>query len=370
MVTEQIRFGIIGAVKRGGSYAASLQANPASRITALCDITAEQLAQSAAELGVEHTFADAEAMLDSGLVDAVVIGTPMHFHAPQAIMSMERGIHAISEVTVGISLEECEQLARAVRQSPAKYMMGENFTYMKPNVLVREIVRQGLFGELYYGEGAYIHELKELNEITKWRRRWQTGVNGCTYPTHSLGPVLQWFEPERVVSLCAVGSGHHYVDPRGDEYEMEDSVTMMCRLSNGALVHIRVDMLSDRPHNMVHYQLQGTNGCYESTDNYRGVPKIWLRSRNQEHEWEPLDALEEEFLPEFWKHPPEEAVRAGHGGGDYWEVQDFVSAIREDREPPIGIDVAMDMTLPGLISQQSLAQGSTWVDVPDSRDWR
>ena len=100
----------------------------------------------------------------------------------------------------------------------------------------------------------------------------------------------------------------------------------------------------------------------------RGVPKIWLRSRNQKHEWEPLDGLEEELLPEFWKHPPEEAVRAGHGGGDYWEVQDFVSAIREDTEPPISIDVAMDMTLPGLISQQSLAQGSTWVTVPDSRD--
>jgi hypothetical protein len=51
-------------------------------------------------------------------------------------------------------------------------------------------------------------------------------------------------------------------------------------------------------------------------------------------------------------------------------VQDFVSAILEDREPPIGIDLAMDMTLPGLVSQESLAQGSTWVTVPDSRDWR
>ena len=369
-MAEQIRFGIIGAVKRGGSYVASLQANPASCITALCDISTEQLATNAAELGIEHTFENAEAMLDSGLVDAVVIGTPMHFHTPQAIMALDRGIHAISEVTAGISLEECERLVRSARQSSAKYMMGENFTYMKPNVLVREIVKQGLFGELYYGEGAYIHELKGLNEITKWRRRWQTGVNGCTYPTHSLGPVLQWFEPQRVVSVCAVGTGHHYEDPRGDEYEMEDSVTMMCRMSGGALVHIRVDMLSDRPHHMAHYQLQGTDGCYESTDNFRGVPKIWLRSRNETHEWEPLEVLEEEFLPDYWKHPPEAAVRAGHGGGDYWEVQDFVSAILEDREPPIGIDLAMDMTLPGLVSQESLAQGSTWVTVPDSRDWR
>ena len=355
-VTEQIRFGIIGAVTRGGSYV--LQANPASTISALCDINSTGLAKSAADLGVEHTFRDAEEMLDSGLVEAVVVGTPMQFHASQAIMALERNIHVISEVTAGVSIEECERLVRTARRSSAQYMMGENFTYMKPNVLVREIVRQGLFGELYYGEGAYIHELKELNEITKWRRRWQTGVNACTYPTHSLGPVLQWFEPERVVSVCAIGSGHHYVDPRGDDYEMEDSVTMMCRLSKGALVHIRVDMLSARPHNMVHYQLQGTDGCYESPGSYRGVPKIWLRSRNPKHEWEPLELLEENFLPDYWKHPPEEAVRAGHGGGDYWEVQDFVTAIRKDSEPPIGIDAAMDMTLPGLVSQQSLAEGS------------
>jgi hypothetical protein len=50
-------------------------------------------------------------------------------------------------------------------------------------------------------------------------------------------------------------------------------------------------------------------------------------------------------------------------------VQDFVSAILEDREPPIGIDRALDMTLPGLVSRQSIVQGSTWVAVPDSRNW-
>ena len=83
---------------------------------------------------------------------------------------------------------------------------------------------------------------------------------------------------------------------------------------------------------------------------------------------EPLEALEE-FLPDHWRHPPAEALAAGHGGGDYWEVQDFVAAIREEKEPAIGIDLAMDMTLPGLVSQQSIAQGSAWVAVPDSRNW-
>ena len=62
-------------------------------------------------------------------------------------------------------------------------------------------------------------------------------------------------------------------------------------------------------------------------------------------------------------------LRAGHGGGDWWEVQDFIDSIREDRPAPIGIDAAMDMTLPGLASQTSIAQGGTWVAVPDPRNW-
>jgi predicted dehydrogenase len=373
-----IRFGIIGAAGRGNSFVRAIHAHPATELTALCDLRQEPLQANAADLGVEHTFTDASDMVRSGTVDAVVVGTPMQFHAPQAILALDHRVHVLSEVTAAVSVEEARDLVRAARRSEAVYMMAENYTYMKPNVLVKELARHGLFGELYYGEGGYIHELKAHNEATPWRRHWQTGVNGCTYPTHSLGPVLQWFNAgadrstdraDRVVAVSAVGTGHHYRDPRGDLYEMEDSVTMMCRLQSGGMAQIRVDMLSDRPHNMVHYALQGTDGAYEGSDGHEAAPKVWLRSRHETPTWEPLAALEEEFLPDFWKNPPEAAMQAGHGGGDYWEVQDFVDAIVEEREPPIGIDAAMDMTLPGLVSQESLATGSAWVAVPDPRNW-
>ena len=134
------------------------------------------------------------------------------------------------------------------------------------------MVRQGLFGTPYYAEGEYLHELKELNEITKWRRKWQTGINGITYGTHSLGPILQWMPGDRVARVCCAGRGHHYSDPRGDIYENEDSCVMLCKMRSGGLVKIRVDMLSDRPHAMTNYQLQGTDGCYESSRAARRVP--------------------------------------------------------------------------------------------------
>jgi hypothetical protein len=74
-------------------------------------------------------------------------------------------------------------------------------------------------------------------------------------------------------------------------------------------------------------------------------------------------------MPEMWRNPPKEALKAGHGGGDYFEVFDFVRSIVDGAPCPIGIDEAMDMTLPGLVSQASIAQGGAWLDVPDSRAW-
>ncbi|MCK4602455.1 MAG: hypothetical protein KAU28_08305, partial [Phycisphaerae bacterium] len=239
-----------------------------------------------------------------------------------------------------------------------------------PNVLVRELARRGMFGEIYYAEGEYLHELKGLNEITPWRRKWQTGIDGVTYGTHSLGPILQWMAGDRVVRVCCEGSGHHYKDPRGDEYEQQDSCVMLCKTARGGLIKIRLDMLSNRPHSTVNYQLQGTDGAYESS---RGGPgekgKIWLRALSEKIQWMDLDDIPDEYMPDMWRNPPEEALKAGHGGGDYFEIFDFVNAIRGEATCPIGIHEAMDMTLSGLVSQQSVAQGGAWLEVPDSRKW-
>ena len=114
-MTDTIRFGIIGAAGRGNSFVRSLEANPATALTALCDVREAEVRTRSEELGVSHVYTDAEALFDSGAIDAVVIGTPMQFHAPQAIMALERGIHVLSEVTAAVSLDECRDLVRAAR---------------------------------------------------------------------------------------------------------------------------------------------------------------------------------------------------------------------------------------------------------------
>jgi len=376
-----IRLGIAGACSRGSAFKAACDAL-ADRVTvqAVCDTNEADLPAAAERLGAGEQYTDYEAMIDNGNLDAVIIGTPMPLHVPQAVAALDHGISVLSEVTAGVSIDECRVLVRACRRSDAVYMMGENYTYLRSNIAVREMVRRGMFGEVYYAEGEYIHELKKLNELTPWRRKWQTGVNGVTYGTHSLGPILQWFHGQRVVAVCGAGSGHHYRDPRGDEYENEDCCLMLCRLSGGGLATIRVDMLSNRPHNMAGYSLQGTDGCYESARGLTDKDKIWLRARDPDggpgasshdftYQWEALESFDGRYLPNWYKAGMEAAREAGHGGGDYFEILDFIEAIAGCRPCPIGIHEAMDMTLPGLVSQRSVRQGGSWLPVPDSREW-
>ena len=365
-----LNFGIVGAAGRGGGFRLGIEATGA-RIHAVCDVNEDKLGEAAEALGASEKYTDCEDMFDKSGVDAVVIGTPMPFHAPQAVAALRRGIHAISEVTAAVSIDEARALVAACKESSAVYMMAENFTYRKSNVMVKELVRRGLFGDVYYGEGEYLHELKGLNEITTWRRKWQTGIPGVTYGTHSLGPILQWMAADRVVRVCCEGSGSHYTDPRGDHYH-DDTSVMLCKTAKGALIKIRVDMVSDRPHAMTNYQLQGTKGAYESARSPLEQDKVWLADLcDGDHKagWTPLAELEEEYLPEMWRTATEAAKKAGHGGGDYFEMLDFVDAITGKAPCPIGIHEAMDMTLPGLVSQQSILQDGAWLEVPNSRDW-
>lgn len=366
-----LRLGIVGACGRGAGFRTAIDAlNDRLTLHAVCDTNKQALPEAAERLGAPEAYTDVDAMLDKAGLDAVIIGTPMPLHVRQSVAALQRGISVLSEVPAAVSIDECRDLVKAAGQSRGVYMMAENYTYIRPNAIVGELVRQGLFGTPYYAEGEYIHELKGLNEETRWRRKWQAGVPGVTYGTHSLGPILQWMRGDRVARVTCAGGGHHYRDPRGDLYETDESTVMLCQMRSGGLVKIRVDMLSDRPHAMTNYQLQGTDGCYEAARAKGEKNRIWLRSRSEhKNAWMDLEDLEQEFLPQRWREAEAQAAQAGHGGGDFFEILDFVDAVEGKGPPVIGIHEAMDMTLPGLVSQQSILNRNQWLDVPDSRTW-
>ena len=367
-MANEVKIGFVG-VHRASSFFRAFQCHPETEIVALCDVDENTLAQAGPATGVQALYTVYEKMLDEARPDAVVVATPMQFHAAQSIAALERSIHVLCEVTAAVSLDESRWLVQACRRSSAVYMMAENYIYRKANVLVQAMVEAGLFGEVYYAEGEYLHELSELHHTSQgkptWRYYWQVGVNGATYPTHSLGPCLQWIQ-ERPSQISCVGTGR-WTDP---EHDMEDTVLLLCKTGSGKLIRVRLDMLSKRPHAMTNYTLQGTKGAYESARRAGEGNWVWVEDYCEDaNRWIPLQTFEREFLPEIWRNPPPEALEAGHGGGDYYEVMDFVDAVQDRKSPIVDIDRAMDMTLPGLVSQESIRRGGEWVDVPDSRTW-
>jgi predicted dehydrogenase len=381
--------------KRARAFAAGIEATPDARVTAVVEPNAQARAQLAERTGVDTggQFADYEQMLDRARPDAVVLGTPMDLHVPQAVRALDQGAHVLSEVTAAVDLDQCKRLVSAVRRaqrtSGAQYMMSENYCYRKDVVLVRALAHTGLFGEPYFGEGEYLHDVKALHHFPDgtptWRSTWQVGKRGCTYGTHSLGPALEFFGPEaRVTTVSCLGSGIH-TDP---EHPHDDTCLMLCQLSTGpvneasqgqpgALIKVRLDMMSNRPHAMAYYSLQGTKGAYEGRRTPEGDPLVWIdesggdpaRASNERREWHSLWDYEA-HLPDIWRNPSEAALRAGHGGGDYFIVRDFIDAIRRGAPPPIDVYRAMDYTVPGLISEQSIAQGGVPLPVPDFRTWQ
>ncbi len=369
MRQQLVRFGIVGVCGgwgRGKQMVKTINSVPGCVVQGLCDLDFDGLRIANQELQAPHLFPDYEQMLEQIELDAVFLATPMNLHAPQAILALERGIHVLSEVPAAVDLEQSRALVAACRRSPAVYMIGENYLYFRENLMVREMVRQGAFGIPYYAEGEYVHGLRWLHEKTKWRRKWQVGINGITYGTHGLGPVLSWIPGDRVASVSCVGSGHHYTDDAGQTYAMEDVCVMMGKMHSGALIKIRNDLVSNGP-GRTYYYLQGTDGVFDSD---RKRHQIWLKAHCPDHRtWRELKELEAQFLPEAWRLHEAAASQSGHHGGDYMQMLDFTAAIAGQAPTPLGIDQAMDMTLPALVSQQSILAHSAWMDVPDSRNW-
>ena len=365
---KKLKIGIAGV--RGLSTVMGLNALPDVEITALCDLDEDVLEKKGDKLNIakEHRYRIFDDMLESD-IDAVIIATPMQCHVPQAIAALEAGKHVMSEVTAGVTMDELFWLCETVEKYGKTYMMAENYLYTPQVQLVRELVRRGMFGECYYAEGSYLHNLNGLfvypSGKTSWRSFWQCGKRGAFYPTHSLGPVMQWFPGDRITEISTFSPGIY------NDYGLrqDSGTTTMCRMESGKLAQIRVDCMSPRPHNMTHYFLQGTKGAYQSAQGFGDKDKIsFVGEGNPDShmKWQALTDYNE-YLPERYRTATDEQKAAGHGGGDFFLVADFINAIRTGESPIVDVYTACEWTAVGLLSELSVVNNGRTIEVPNFR---
>jgi predicted dehydrogenase len=365
---DLIRFGVIG-LRRGHSLMRACQAVGGARVTAIYDLDADQGTRAAAELSA-HYYAELEPFLASD-VDAVVVASPVPFHAGQSIAALEAGKHVLSEVTACRTIDEARALVRAAHQSSSVYMLAENCCYYDEIELVKRLVDQGCFGEVYYGEGDYVHDCRDLFYAPDGSLTWRGRGDLSVYLTHGLGPLL-YITGDRVTEVTALTVPGGKFDPRVTQPTL---YVLQMATAAGRVLRTRVDYISPRPHeSTTFFALQGTQGSYESLRGFGDQAKLWLHGEHGPStlrtpaRWHPLADQAAAVIPDRLAAPAA-AHTGGHGTTEYWMLRDFVAAVRGERPSPIDVYTGLDYTLPGIYAVESAAAGGRPIAVEDPRTW-
>lgn len=374
---RQLQIGLVGAGgntvgdARGMHHARHLAALDAGKIVAVCDIVPAAAQRAAAQLGAT-AYTDFDRFLQHG-VDLIILATPDVLHAQQAAYALERGVGVVSEVPGATTVEDGRRLVEAQRKSGGFYMLLENYGYRDEIELLKRMVEAGKFGDVYFGEGEYLHDCRGLNRFADGSLTWRGAhFSGYVYIWHSLRPLLRILDDRgtRISAMLTMQPGRLEA-----EINIPDNVVSLIQTAAGRLLKIRVDIVSPRPHLMDYYALQGTLGSFEGTRGFGDPPRIWLeelepaarpgKSGPGVH-WRPLADFETAFIPDRVA-ARSAAGRTGHGGSDYWTMKAFVDAFRDGDASPVDVYRALDCSLPGPLALLSAQQQGVPVEIPDPR---
>lgn len=387
---DTVRVGIIGLGQRGPGAVNRLSKIEGVEIKALCDIRPERAEKAKASLkGTKHNpdLYSGSAMAwkkvcERDDIDLIYVVTPWDWHTPMCVYAMEHGKHAVSEVPIATTLEECWQLVETSERTRKHCIMMENCCYDFFELLTLNMARQGFFGEIIHSEGAYLHDLLSLNfnkngYYDMWRLEENATRDGNLYPTHGLGPVcwaMNINRGDKMEYLNSMSSDDFMMHDHAGELASEDPFfnmwasksyrgnmnTTNVKTSKGRTIMIQHDVTSHRPYSRIHLIL-GT----------KGIARKWPSPARiaTGHEWKSdkeFNELQEKYTPELVRKVGDMAKKiGGHGGMDFimdWRLIDCLrNGISTDNDV---YDGALWSAISPL-SEASVANRSNSVEVPD-----
>lgn len=358
-------------------------------ILSVCDVYEDRRAravQSIKEAGRPEPLstADYREAIDRPDVDAVLLMTPWDDHINLACFAMRSGKYTGMEVGGAYSLDDCWKLVRTFEETGTPCMLLENCCYGRDELMVLNMVRQGLFGEIVHCQGGYRHDLRDEVSFGRENRhyRFRNYRARCceNYPTHELGPianVLDINRGNRLVSLVSMASKaaglHEYLQrEKGSSYDgtrlpyaQGDVVTTILKCARGETICITLDTTLPRFYSRG-FHVQGTRGMYME-DNH----SVFLDGQDNafdfkwREKWGSADAYRDAYEHPVWKAYLEQGVRGGHDGMDWLEMDAFLRAVSEQAPAPIDVyDAAAWMSV-SCLSEQSVALGGAPMAIPD-----
>jgi hypothetical protein len=385
---DPVRIGFVGVGGMGSVHVRNFLDIDGVEVRAVCDIVEEKVAriqqwvQKAGQpkpSGYSRGETDFKRMCQEEDLDLVFNATPWRWHVPVCLAAMEAGKHAATEVPAAVTLDECWQLVETSERTKKHCVMMENCCYDRVELMILNMVRKGLLGELLHAEAGYLHDLRALKFSTEgeglWRIAHSIKRNGNLYPTHGLGPVAQCMNINRgdkfdyLVSMSSNSRGLNLFaakkfGPDSPEakrkYALGDVNTSLIRTVKGRTIILKHDCDTPRPYSR-DVLVQGTNGIV------RKYPeeKIHIEGRSEPHSWESLEDYAAEYEHPLWKAHAEKGEGRGHGGMDYIEDYRLIEALRTGTHPDMNVYDAAAWSVVSELSERSVANKSRRVDFPD-----
>ncbi len=386
-----VKVAMLGLGNRGTGQAKLVNAlfPDKAQITAICDLQEKQVEKTLTHLKEKGqnpaTYSGSEdawkEMVQRDDIDLVIICTPWKEHVPMALYCMDQGKHVAVEVPAAWTLDECWALVNKAEETQLNCMMLENVCYGEEELWVLNMVQQGVFGTLTYGEAAYIHNLRDSllgdqHYYNNWRMKANMEQDGNLYPTHGLGPVAQYMDInrgdkfEKLVSMSSLEASLSEITPTLDPnhpFYQEDDIAhgdmnnTLIKTAKGRTILVQHDVVSPRPYSRIN-ALAGTKAYHE------GYPSR-LSVAGEGHEWLDPDAFQEYKIK--YRHPIwaklEDGIKehGGHGGMDFVQIYRLIDCLNNGW--PLDMDVYDAASWSSLIplTKLSIELGNIPVQVPD-----
>jgi predicted dehydrogenase len=223
-----------------------------ARLAAVCDTDSGALEQAKTKHGVPG-FSTAEELLDSGLVDAVLIATPHYDHPPIAIDAFKRGIHVLSEKPISVTVSQADAMIEAARNSGCVFGVMYQMRSLGRAQVARKLIEEGRLGEIYrtslvmgwYRSQAYY-------DSGGWRATWNGEGGGVliNQAPHFLD-LFAWFAglPTRLTGRTRT---------RLHDIEVEDEAFATLEYANGAHGYLYASTTEAPSHEM--FEVCGDRG--------------------------------------------------------------------------------------------------------------
>ena len=384
---DTVRIAFVGVGGRGASAVKRYTQIDGVRIMAFCDLKQDRLdlcqgyLKDAGLPEADNYLGETsyKELCDRDDIDLVYIATDWLDHVPISVYALEHGHHVACEVPAAMTIDECWQLVDACEKNRRHMMMLENCCYDFFEMSALNMAQQGLFGEVYHVEGAYIHFLSEgWDRSETWRLDYNMENRGDNYPTHGLGPICQVLNIHRgdkMDYLVAMDTPSYNGKASAKKFRDKDycndgdHTISLIQTEKKKLIEVQHNVYAYLPYTRM-YQLTGTEG-FANKYPEEGISVKDLNGHLYVPQ-EVMDSLLTAYRPEFAKAIEEKAKTVGgHGGMDYIMDYRLIYCLRHGL--PLDEDVydAAEWSAVQELSRISLENGSMPVRFPDFTrgDW-